>query len=171
MTQYSVEIVVLSIQCLTFRFHSLCSMLFFASCFDCFQSFFSPSPCHIRLRVCWVVVFLLLFMENLRSPPEGGPLSCLRETQDNNSAQNLMRTHPPASPRTTNREVPSGDSACSLSFLRPLRRHPRRCSAVGSARSPPREAGRAFDVSAPFARSLSPPRRDPFCVWQGPLFW
>ena len=50
---------------------------------------FSPSPGHIRLRVCWVVRFFMLFMENLRGPPGGGLLSCLRGTQDNNSAQNL----------------------------------------------------------------------------------
>jgi hypothetical protein len=50
------------------------------------------------LRVCWMVIFFLLMMENLRSPPEGGPLSCLRETQDNNSAQNLERTTLCASP-------------------------------------------------------------------------
>ena len=31
----------------------------------------------------------MLFMENLRGPPGGGLLSCLRGTQDNNSAQNL----------------------------------------------------------------------------------
>ena len=54
-----------------------------------FRFLFSPSPCHIRLRVCWVVIFFMLFMENLRGPPGGGLLSCLRGTQDNNSAQNL----------------------------------------------------------------------------------
>ena len=36
-----------------------------------------------------MVLFFMLMMENLRSPPGGGPLSCLRGTQDNNSAQNL----------------------------------------------------------------------------------
>ena len=41
------------------------------------------------MRVCWVVIFFMLFMENLRGPPGGGLLSCLRGTQDNNSAQNL----------------------------------------------------------------------------------
>ena len=49
----------------------------------------SPSPCHIRLRVCWVVGFFMLFMENLRGPPGGGLLPGLRGTPANNSAQNL----------------------------------------------------------------------------------